>query len=229
MLVGNDVVDLADPESSLDALHDRFVERVFTNDERDEIFRDPSPRSSLWRYWAAKESAYKVIRKADPDVIFAHGRFRVDFFNCVGNTRWVGTVEHEGFRVDVDVARAGDIVHAVAMLGQWPAKRRIISDVAHLGTRDDASAAARTALISSVASRLECGSHELEVDGGRPPRLSRLGESVGIDVSLSHHGRFAAFAHTLPVEVSGPTRHHRGRLKDSAVRRPAVSRHQRWR
>jgi hypothetical protein len=35
---------------------------------------------------------------------------------------------------------------------------------------------------------------------GRIPRLERAGHAVGADLSLSHHGRFVAFACVLPVE-----------------------------
>ena len=96
MFVGNDVVDLTDPETRLDSLHDRFAERIFTASEREAIFADARPDVALWTHWAAKQSAYKVLRKADPDAVFAHESFRVDFFNRVGGNRLMGAVEHDG-------------------------------------------------------------------------------------------------------------------------------------
>ena len=36
-MVGNDIVDLRDPESQADGLHPRFDARVFTAPERDAI------------------------------------------------------------------------------------------------------------------------------------------------------------------------------------------------
>jgi len=206
LLVGNDVVDLRDPETRLDSVHDRFIERVFTPAERDAIFASRDSRAALWSHWAAKESAYKIIKKAEPDAIFSHRAFQVEFFNRVGGTRLTGSVEHEGRRVDVDVLHAGDTIHAVALLGHWPHRRRVVSDVAPISRSDDPSRAVRGALVESAAREIECGEGELRVVGSRPPRLEHRGAGVGFDVSLSHHGRLVGFAYAPP---SGTARHGR--------------------
>lgn len=195
MFVGNDVVDLTDPETRLDSLHDRFAERIFTASEREAIFADARPDVALWTHWAAKQSAYKVLRKADPDAVFAHESFRVDFFNRVGGNRLMGAVEHDGRRLDIDVVHIGHAIHAVALLGRWPHSPRIVSDVVAVLAGDDPSVAVRTALVASVAGEIECTHDELRVVGSRPPRLERRCARIGIDMSLSHHGRLAGFAY----------------------------------
>ncbi len=53
MLVGNDVVDLHDPESSPEALHARFDARVFTTDERVLLSASDSMHELRWTLWAA--------------------------------------------------------------------------------------------------------------------------------------------------------------------------------
>ncbi len=136
-------------------------------------------------------------------MIFSHRAFHVDFFNRVGVTRLTGSVEHEGRRVDVDVVHTGDTIHAVALLGHWPHRRRVVSEVAPISPADDPSRAVRGALLESAAREIECGKAELRVVGSRPPRLERRGAGVGFDVSLSHHGRLVGFAYA-PPSGAGP-------------------------
>ena len=206
MLVGNDVVDLHDPEIRLDSVHDRFLERVFTPAEHDAIFAARDPRAALWSHWAAKESAYKIIKKIDPDAIFSHRTLHVDFFNRVAGTRLMGSVEHEGHRIDIDVVHLGDTIHAIALLGHWPHRRRVVSDVTPIAVTDDPSRAVRAALLESVAGEIDCARADLRVTGSRPPRLERRGAGVGIDVSLSHHGRLVGFAYAPPSGAGRATR-----------------------
>jgi len=79
LLVGNDVVDLRDPENQPGAIHPRFDERVFTPVERARLTDEATAHRTRWLMWAAKESAFKVARKLDPGVRFLPRRFRVDF------------------------------------------------------------------------------------------------------------------------------------------------------
>lgn len=60
---GNDVVDLARPRCTGKHEDERFLRRVFTPAERGAIRSDARPHDALWRRWAAKEAAFKVITK----------------------------------------------------------------------------------------------------------------------------------------------------------------------
>ena len=63
---GNDIVDLKSREKPL---HERFLERVYSAEEQVEIARDPV---SIWRFWAAKEAAFKTVARFNPETVFAH-------------------------------------------------------------------------------------------------------------------------------------------------------------
>src|SRR5512140_1470404 len=75
--VGNDVVDLADPEARLDGLHPRFATRVFTAAERALLEACADRRSLHWALWAAKESAYKTLKQLEPSLAFSPRRLEV--------------------------------------------------------------------------------------------------------------------------------------------------------
>ena len=77
--VGVDVVDLDDPRCVGKQRDDRFLRRILADAERKRVRESHDPAVTLWRTWAAKEAAYKVISKiraAPPP--FVHAAFRVD-------------------------------------------------------------------------------------------------------------------------------------------------------
>ena len=108
-MVGNDVVDLADREVCNGPAHPRVDARVFAPAERRALEAGGAPNRLRWTLWAAKEAAYKLAVKRDPNVIFAASRFVVKFDRALH-----GEVEHPGGRVAVPLATRGDAVHAVA-------------------------------------------------------------------------------------------------------------------
>ena len=86
-MLGNDVVDLHDPDSDAATLSARFDARVFTEGERLAIDSHADPAAHRWRHWAAKEAAYKALRRRRPSVPFSPIRFEVDLR---GGDPWQG-------------------------------------------------------------------------------------------------------------------------------------------
>ena len=67
--VGNDVVDLKEPDNRGKSGDDRFLARVFTAEEREQIAQAAAPDTLLWSLWAAKEAAYKAVSGGDPGAV----------------------------------------------------------------------------------------------------------------------------------------------------------------
>ena len=78
-MLGNDVVDLEDPETRPETFRPRFETRVFDAVERRAIAHDPSPHARRWAHWAGKEAAYKLARQIDDRFVFSPGRLVVRF------------------------------------------------------------------------------------------------------------------------------------------------------
>jgi phosphopantetheine--protein transferase-like protein len=77
-VVGVDVVDVTAPRTRDRAADTRFLDRVFTGEERERIQASPLRDRMLWTLWAAKEAAFKVVSKlhgAPP--VFRHADFQV--------------------------------------------------------------------------------------------------------------------------------------------------------
>jgi phosphopantetheinyl transferase (holo-ACP synthase) len=183
-MLGNDVVDLADPEAREDALHPRFDARVFGEPER-ALLEAASERPTLrWALWAAKEAAYKAARRLDPALPFHPLAFVVE-----GDL-----VRHGARRFRVQVARSAGAVHAVALAAPLAA-RGALARVCAVPAGSSPGAAARALARRAAAALLGADPDELEVAlEGRLPRLLLRGADCGLTLSLSHHGRLAACA-----------------------------------
>lgn len=206
-MIGNDVVDLAHRGVQPGAQHPRFDARVFTESERALIAGDATQRVR-WVLWAAKEAAYKLAKKLDAAVVWAPARFEVslDVVPVTVNisargSRAHGVVQHGARRLVLRSFETEDYVHALATDGA----QRVGDEsagVALLGSGEDASAAARAYACQALASRLGLAPAALSVAKlGRIPVLCVDGSPARADLSLSHHGRFVAYACELDASA----------------------------
>ena len=198
--IGDDVVDLGDPAIAQHHRRARFVARVCNDDERRRVAAAHDPHRLLWSLFAAKEAAFKALEKRAP-LILAHRRFEV--------AADLVSVRHAslGATLALRVTGGPGHVHAVAWLGD----ARWTGAVRALAADEDPSAAARRLLRAAVAPHLGCAVGALRVEraprlggwtGAAPPVVWRdhdgAWRDAGLDVSLSHDGRFIAVAASLP-------------------------------
>jgi phosphopantetheinyl transferase (holo-ACP synthase) len=196
-LAGNDVVDLGDPANAGAHGRARFVARICGEEERTALTTAGDPEALLWSFFAAKEAAFKLVCKLGPRPVFAHRRFAVD--------RSLTFVRYGAEVFPLSVEREGDRVHAVA----WTGGERPIAIAASIDPSVDPSIAVRRLVAVSLARRFGSSPAMLAIvrdpspeawDDLGPPRLLRCGLPLDIDVSLSHDGRFAAFAACITPE-----------------------------
>jgi len=194
--VGNDVVDLADPETRLCGLHPRWGERVFCSAERKALEASRSPHRLHWALWAAKESAYKARKRREPEAVFSPKEFEVEL-SPLPTTRGggvaVGRVFHRGEVFELEVRLDGASVHAVAT-SEDEAGARVLRGVER--ALCDPGVAARRLAATTIGSALGLDPAGLRIVH-RPPVAMHRGRRIEVGVSLSHHGRFVAFACTL--------------------------------
>lgn len=190
MPVGNDVVDLRDPEARPGSTHPRFDARVFTDDERAALAGRAAAGRLRWSLWAAKESAFKAARKLDPGVRFLPRRFAVRMLDDLQ-----AEVCHGMGRFHVWLEQAQDWVHAVAASegddGPPSGSRveRLEEDAR------EASERVREMALEVVGPLLPAGPGGVRiVTPGGIPELWGEGRRLPIDLSLSHHGRLVACA-----------------------------------
>ena len=191
-MLGNDVIDLGDPETLACALHPRFDARVFTPGEREALARAAQPERLRWRLWALKEAAYKCLKKLAPRTVFSPQRFSVQLAG--GRT---DGVEHAGRRLRTALWEEGDAIVAIATDGADP-ERGVLRSLRALPVAAlpaQASAGVRALARAAAAAHRGCAPPELAfAQAGRAPRLERAGAPLALDLSLAHHGRFLAAA-----------------------------------
>jgi len=194
LLVGNDVVDLHDPESQPEALHPRFDARVFSAGEREALSASGSPHSLRWSFWAAKESAYKMAKKVDAAVRFMPR----DFLVRPVAEGWI-LVLHETGSFEVRLERTDEWVHAVATLtaaNGLSTHRSVTARIEPLEAPGaDASRTVRESARAALSSRMDLPPEQVQIEAeqGIPVVLWR-NRRLPVDLSLSHHGRFVAWA-----------------------------------
>lgn len=196
-MVGNDVVDLHDTDADISTYRSGFDARVFRAAEREAIEGDVLGPATRWQLWAAKEACYKVARQADPAVVFSPRAFEVWFEN-----RWAEVwmpVRHASGTYLVVLEPGNDRVHAIAAPDA--------SDYAHVlcsivpsrdapeVAGDDPSAQVRHLACEAVAKHLGIEFARVEITrDARIPRLAIDGDPCPVSLSLSHHGRWLAYA-----------------------------------
>jgi phosphopantetheinyl transferase (holo-ACP synthase) len=189
-MVGNDVVDLRDRSVAAGPRHPRFDARVFAPSEHRALRESAAPNPLRWAFWAAKEAAYKVAKKLDDATVWSPLRFVVHLERGLE-----GAVEHEGRAIPVRVEADLERVHVIASDAR-EGFARIRARVAELPAPDsDPSAAVRTLARADLAALLGAAPEALEFTRrGRIPILRVAGGEAPLDLSLSHHGRFVAWA-----------------------------------
>lgn len=212
MPVGNDVVDLLHPGVQPGAQHPRFDARVFSDGERRALARSSAPLRLRWTAWAAKEAAYKVMKKLDAETVWAPRRF---VFHRESRTR--GRVEYQGRSLVLHIDANRERIHVVAAgpsradaaQGAFAAECGDSAQGAFVAERGDAdpSEAVRRLALSAILPRLGLDAEAARIERRRRiPYLVHGGRTAAVDLSLSHHGRFVACAFRAAHAPGGPNR-----------------------
>ncbi len=221
--VGNDLIDFAADHNRGRAHQTRILERVLSVGERERMAPENAGDHGFALFWSAKEAAYKAAVKSDPALVFAPRRWQVEVDSLAP---WQGDREgvvvlDQTTRVPVRWQQGDSWLHCIALLGEPPA---IVEQAVAVSTAVEAhgefSAAERqgftspdSAAVRHLAKRLlqRHGIDEIEVrraTSGRgllPPAVYRDGARLpGIDLSLSHDGRFVAAVVIGDTEVGTP-------------------------
>ena len=213
--VGNDVVDLKEPDNRGKSRNDRFLGRVFTSEERGWIARAAAPDMLLWSLWAAKEAAYKAVSGEHPGsdqllVCSIPHRYPVhlDDQSAAGTDSasadaagcLTGRVATPRGEIALRITVTDDFVHALAA-GPDADFAGIIQRVDRMddgGSPGDPSAFVRRRLLIEISRRLDCPIDEITIRsdpaGSGAPRLFLRDRPLAAEISLSHDGRFTAFA-----------------------------------
>ena len=232
---GNDIVDLDTPEARGKSGDARFMERVLTTRERQAIERSTCPDRLLWAFWAARETAYKAVNKRYPSVSSAPGRYEVQLEDDAESDSGVhplrGIVHTPKGPVPVRVMFHPDYVHCI---GGYPWSGNLDSMEWGVGAIDETSESvseresrsSRQLAASRIADILHCDPQDIVISKQNhhsktgPPKIYVKGKPAYMDISLSHDGRFAAFAVAGLSGCNHPINNARKTQKPQRAQRP---------
>lgn len=221
-MLGNDVVDLRDPDSRPDTFRSRWEARVFTPEERRAITRDPQPLARRWAHWAAKEAAYKLAKQADSAFIFSPGRLQIRFEPLgagpgrhrerFGRVEWLGNASAFGIgEIEVRSSETEQRVHVIALPSGADAGA-VESQVQRLEATDpDPGVAVRRLALRGISRSLAVAPERLGIGRrrNRIPTIELDGVGTTLALSFSHHGEWIAYAMTPTIGVARGSSHDR--------------------
>jgi hypothetical protein len=182
----------------------RFLKKILTDAEIEFVQSAENSDKALWSCWACKETAYKIIKKSRVCAVFLPRQWSV-IFNKSKSTYIEGEiVVPSASTVYLRLFSRAGYVHCVGTDCK-DALKKIICNVAVLprhdnGEKPDASLFLRECLTRNFTRYFHLKSSDIKIsrikENGelRPPYLFVSGKKSDIDISLSHDGRFVAYA-----------------------------------
>ncbi|MBT8489534.1 MAG: 4'-phosphopantetheinyl transferase superfamily protein [Deltaproteobacteria bacterium] len=211
-------MDLTDPRSKGRSLDTRFIDRVFTLQEQEQIVNGGSPDVLVWSFWAGKETAYKILRKVHGNVTAAPRRYEVKM-STSGNDRddnkscISGVVRTPYDTVSIRIFTEANYIHCIGVTGAEELMRSVIWGI-HKGELSEgegdiylpetASVEIRKLATKEIATYFQEDIENIAIlrfkdsHGLGPPTVYIRGKEAILDISLSHDGQFLSYAF-MPV------------------------------
>jgi phosphopantetheine--protein transferase-like protein len=211
VFIGNDIVDLTNPDIENKHNKRRFIRRVLSSYEMGLFESSENKKLTLWTLWSGKEAAYKVLKKLIPDMVFAHSKVIVDLdFSSMR-----GSVIYNEYVISLRWTVSDEWVHCVAVLKgdekslgvfEYDVKELDLNTKLHTGFSKDESASIYSIESAGVRnlSKLLLGRYGLaQIEIVRrpllkkfaPPEIMESGSPLKYwDLSMSHDGKYISCA-----------------------------------
>lgn len=205
-MIGNDIVDLTDPQARSKSRDIPFVDRVFTPDERQLIRSNSNSDRVLWSLWAGKETGYKAVRRQYPSVSSAPRRYEVQLPCTDGHVPGSGTVHTPCGPVSIRFCITDDYVHCIGAATDeevdtivWTVRKMPRTQPSSDGESNFVREMAKRSISVWLGEQPEAIDilRPEEDHGLAPPVVQIEKRTSAINLSMSHDGRFAACAFSV--------------------------------
>ena len=112
LLLGNDIVDLNEAGITGKFYSARFVERVFSREEKSAISLSENPDLTFWMFWAAKETAYKIISKITGPTVFSYKKFKTTFRKQISKSKSKFEVVYDARQFQIELTTNINYIYA---------------------------------------------------------------------------------------------------------------------
>ena len=194
-MIGNDIIDLTYSGKKSNVHHPRWADKVLMSSEKEQLSLFSDLELPLWTFWALKESAYKIFFRKTGKRLFIPKKFLCSFLDI--------KPDYIEAKVSCD-------------LGEWHGRVKIYPDCLHavVVTQKDffskliwrrvpmsQSAAAsqslevREELKRAVGHFCQLPYQDLNIQSPHKfPQVFCKNKALPMDVSMSHHHHWGAFA-----------------------------------
>lgn len=186
-MIGNDIVDLNQAAKDSNWKRPRFLDKVFTQKEQLIISSSECKEQTVWLLWSMKESAYKAyVRETQ------HSFFNPKRIQCQLGLNNDGVVYIDNKTYHIKSVITSEYVYSIAK------KNNIKSSETYIfrECNSNLSATIKTRIITHIALKKRKSLRAITL------RKSELGvpnvyvnkEQIVDALTISHHGKFSAFA-----------------------------------
>ncbi|MBG6188733.1 4'-phosphopantetheinyl transferase family protein [Flavobacterium sp. CAN_S2] len=109
-MIGNDIVDLALAKKESNWQRNRFLDKIFTENEQQIILNDVNPEIMVWNLWSRKEAAYKIYNRETG----IRGYFPLQL-ECFYENTTLGTVSIKGKSYFTHSKIENDSIYTIAV------------------------------------------------------------------------------------------------------------------
>jgi phosphopantetheinyl transferase (holo-ACP synthase) len=187
-MIGNDIVCLSTANQSKHVGSKRFLNKVFTDEEQELITNSCYANISIWKLWAAKESAYKLFvqqglqpefapkkmtcKKENNHILVSTRNYKTRV-HCIANSKWVyAQTISENFKFVNGCFRLDSNTYFIQSKTVELALKQKTSKIFQIDICDINI----TKAINNI------------------PKLTYKNTFLPVNISLTHHGYFGAYA-----------------------------------
>ena len=108
-MIGNDIIDLNYAKTNSRWQEQRFLDKVFSEEEQTFIMANDNRFQNIWYLWSMKESAYKIYARHSNK-----SSFNPKFFRCKINSDTTGVVSFAGYKLNTFTYYNEDVLYTTA-------------------------------------------------------------------------------------------------------------------
>ncbi|MDR5590276.1 4'-phosphopantetheinyl transferase superfamily protein [Christiangramia sp. SM2212] len=178
-MIGNDIIDLKLASRSDRSLSPRFLNKICSTKEIEEINNTLDPQLLVWKFWSLKEATYKAHQRR----FNLKRKFNPASFHCSISSKNNAVVQIDEFQYNLNSEITTDYIHSYVESGY-------IDLGIYSGLKKS-----RHQIISRVGELLSIPPALIDIKKNENyvPSLVLNRTDKTLPISLSHHGSFTAF------------------------------------
>ena len=186
-MIGNDIVDLKQAAKDSNWKRPRFLEKIFTQAEQSIIFSAENKDQTVWLLWSMKEAAYKAYVRE-----FEHSFFNPKRIQCQMGLNDEGVVSVDDKIYYVRTIITSEYVHSTASNSKDYFPKTDLFKLFHSNQSEEV----KTRLMHQIFNKRERDLNLIQIKKTAlgVPNLFLNDQQIFDALSLSHHGKYGAFA-----------------------------------